>query len=859
MKSEKQKFTRQPNRLKTHVLSTAVRQCLGLGSAAVMLSISPMVLSNSAFGPVVELSALSGADGFVLNGGNANDWSGYSVSSAGDINGDGVDDLIIGAPLADPNGSERAGTSYLVFGGSGLGSSGTIDLSGLSGADGFVLNGVDEYDRSGSSVSAAGDINGDGVDDLIIGAPLANPNGNSGAGQSYLVFGGSGVGSTGAIDLSTLNGTDGFVLNGADFLDRSGHSVSGVGDINGDGVDDLIIGANEATPNGKIYAGQTHVVFGGSGVGGTGTIELSTLNNTDGFFLNGVDFYDSSGASVSGAGDINGDGVDDLIIGTNPIGDYGNYIAGESYVVFGGSDVGRISLSTLTGTKGFVINGVDESDYAGRSVSAAGDINGDGMDDLIIGAFLADPNGNNGAGESYVVFGSSEIGSTGEINLSALSSTEGFVINGVDSYDRSGGSVSGAGDVNGDGVDDLIIGAFLADPNGLSGAGASYVVFGGNEVGSSGEINLSTLSGADGFVLNGVDAGDFSGSSVSGAGDVNGDGVDDLIIGAYRADPNGNSDAGASYVVFGSNGTPVFPSGPDNDQFINAETLIGVSDAVASGSTLTVGGTTAGATPQGGEPAHFPGGFGLPSGPLNSIWYRWTAEADQIVEIDTAGSEVETALVAYTGATVSSLQEIGRGIDNVRQVSRIRFAARAGETYHLAVDGYNNNSEGDIQLNIREPVMDLSECTIIGTDGPDVITGTTGPDVICALGGDDNIKSLGGADIIFAGSGHDFVSSGGGKDIVFGEDGNDVVVGGSGNDVLSGGLLGDRIFAGRGDDIVFGSSGADRLFGSDGNDALFGEMGGDRLFGGSGSDFLDGGPFNDLCAGNDGDDTLENC
>ena len=146
------------------------------------------------------------------------------------------------------------------------------------------------------------------------------------------------------------------------------------------------------------------------------------------------------------------------------------------------------------------------------------------MADLIIGAYRADPNGNSTAGESYVVFGGSGVGSTGSINLSGLSGTDGFVLNGVDAGDRSGFSVSGAGDINGDGVADLIIGASWQIRMVIA-AGESYVVFGGSGVGSTGSINLSGLSGTDGFVLNGVDAGDRSGISVSGAGDINGDGV----------------------------------------------------------------------------------------------------------------------------------------------------------------------------------------------------------------------------------------------------------------------------------------------------------------------------------------------
>ena len=143
--------------LKASGLAIAVRKGLGAGSAALMLSISPLVYSQGAFGPVVELSDLDGSDGFVINGIDGGDQSGRSVSGAGDINGDEVADLIIGAFTANPNGG-GSGESYVVFGGALTGSTGTVELSSLDGSDGFVINGIDGVDYSGVSVGGAGDI-----------------------------------------------------------------------------------------------------------------------------------------------------------------------------------------------------------------------------------------------------------------------------------------------------------------------------------------------------------------------------------------------------------------------------------------------------------------------------------------------------------------------------------------------------------------------------------------------------------------------------------------------------------------------------------------------------------------------------
>ena len=485
----------------------------------------------------VNLSSLDGSNGFILTGIDERDQSGASVSSAGDVNGDGYDDLIIRASVA----SEM----YIVYGGAvAPGTEGVLDLSDLDGSNGFTLT------VSGSSVSSAGDVNGDGYDDLIIGASSAEPNGDFDAGETYIIYGGANApGTGGVLNLGALDGTNGFILNGIDERDQSGWSVSSAGDVNGDGYDDLIIGANRAAPDEGFYNGETYVVYGGASAPGTeGVLDLGALDGTNGFILTGIDAGDQSGSSVSSAGDVNGDGYDDLIIGANGA----DNRAGETYVVYGGASApgteGVLDLGALDGTNGFILTGIDAFDYSGRSVSSAGDVNGDGYDDLIIGASSADPNGDSRAGETYLVYGgASAPGTDGMLDLSSLNGTNGFILTGIDADDFSGSSVSSAGDVNGDGYDDLIIGANGAD----NGAGETYLVYGGASApGTNGVLDLSGLDGTNGFTLTGIDAGDRSGISVSSAGDVNGDGYDDLIIGASGADPNASL-SGETYVIYG--------------------------------------------------------------------------------------------------------------------------------------------------------------------------------------------------------------------------------------------------------------------------------------------------------------------
>ncbi len=229
-----------------------------------------------------------------------------------------------------------SGESYVVFG-TDLGFGATFDLSSLDGSSGFVINGIDAGDSSGYAVNGIGDVNGDGFDDIIIGAPQADPDGLGTAGESYVVFG-TNAGFDAVLELSSLDGSNGFVLKGVEEYDFSGYAVNGIGDINGDGFDDLVVSAK---PSYYPDLGAIYVVLGDA------SFDAAFDLNRSNFVLRSFESYDYAGRSVSGAGDINGDGFDDLIIGasgvyefvTEPNGDV-SYInsRGESYVVFGDAD-----------------------------------------------------------------------------------------------------------------------------------------------------------------------------------------------------------------------------------------------------------------------------------------------------------------------------------------------------------------------------------------------------------------------------------------------------------------------------------------------------------------------------------------
>ena len=389
---------------------------------------------------------------YTFHGDSAGDRLGISVSGAGDVNGDGFADLIVGAYDDDNTGTDSGSARV---------------LSGLDGSELYEFNGDSPGDALGISVSGAGDVNGDGFADLIVGAPLDDN---------------TGMDSGSARVLSGLDGSELYEFNGDSPGNAFGYSVSGVGDVNGDGLTDLIVGAPMDDNNG-LFSGSVRV--------------LSGFDGSEQYEFNGDSPGNAFGYSVSGVGDVNGDGLTDLIVGA-PMDDNNGSFSGSARV-----------LSGLDGSELHEFDGNSADDQFGSSVSGAGDVNGDGRADLIVGAYADDNNGSRS--------GSARV-------LSGLDGSELYEFNGDSAEDFFGVSVGGAGDVNGDGRADLIVGA---PQTFASGNPTGYVRV------------LSGLDGSELYEFNGDSADDQFGSSVSGAGDVNGDGIADFIVGAQNGGLNG--------------------------------------------------------------------------------------------------------------------------------------------------------------------------------------------------------------------------------------------------------------------------------------------------------------------------------
>lgn len=489
-------------------------------------------------------TGLSTTPDLIIQSDQADAYFGRSVASAGDVNGDGFADVLVGAPWYDHpdpgTGSNDEGRAFLYLG----------SASGLSSTAAWTAEPNNAADDFAVSLSTAGDVNGDGFSDVIVGGDGSTGSSASGNCCGYIYFGS-------ATGLST---TFNWKKCSA-YASYFGGSVSVAGDVNGDGYSDVVIGASNGQ-NGQSWEGTAYVYHGGAN-------GLSSAASWTGRSNQITSLY---GGAVSTAGDVNGDGYADILVGASS---YDN----------GTADLGRVFLYTgsasgVSTTSAWFVEPSVASTSFGASVSDAGDVNGDGYSDVVIGAEVY---GNGGT--AFIYFGGS----------SGLSTSSNWSVTSAKSTARLGKSVAGAGDVNGDGFSDLIIGSYLYS-NGQSAEGSASIVLGASTVpsttaGWSSESNIANARfgevartagdvNADGFAdtivssagttSSGGDDGSVSiylgsaqglsttlaWSSSNGyvgvsAGDINGDGYSDVLLGRPNFS-NGQTNEGAAYLYLGS-------------------------------------------------------------------------------------------------------------------------------------------------------------------------------------------------------------------------------------------------------------------------------------------------------------------
>ena len=483
-----------------------MRRLIGPAIAISCLAVSPATASDT---PAHESDV-------VLTGEDHGDHAGSAVAPAGDVNGDGFGDVLVGAENDDA-GNIQAGQAYLILG-RGVG---WPPILGLDQSDAsFPGEGLNDF--AGTSVAGAGDVDGDGLDDFLIGA-FKNGEAATQAGQTYLILGRE-SGWARNTPLETADAS----FHGEDSGDWSGHHVAMVPDVNGDGLDDVLIGAYGNEEAGAM-AGQTYLVLGRA----NGWAPDESLAAADASWLGEAE-GDQSGQAVAGAGDFNGDGLGDLLVGA-PLNAEAGHEAGQAYLVLG-RDTGWALDTSLAGADASFL-GEEVSAWAGSSVAGVGDVDGDGFDDILFGAPRANDGGTQ-AGKVYLVFGRS----TGWSPDTPLSDADAAFV-GEASSDNAGVALAGAGDVDGDGFADLLIGAGSNSEAGND-AGQAYLIF-GKATGWARDLDLAA---ADESFL-GDNPEDNLGTAVALTSDVNGDGFDEVLVGAYGHDQLG-SETGQAYLFF---------------------------------------------------------------------------------------------------------------------------------------------------------------------------------------------------------------------------------------------------------------------------------------------------------------------
>ena len=652
--------------------------------------------------------------------------------------------------------------------------------------------------RAGASIAAVGDVNNDGFQDFLIGFDNETT-------PAVVVFGTTDGTLPPLVDPAAITPDRGFLLTQSG--DDSGtirQFAVGVGDVNGDGIDDFVFGIPGLRDDGAYLAGIAFLVFGRDSTAGDGfgaSIDLTNAGPDEVARFVG-DPNDLTGQALAGGGDFNGDGINDFVVSTPQarVGSANN--VGEIYVIFGvdstqgGSFPNQIEIDELAADAALRISGEQSGLPGSGSSIALGDVNGDEIPDLIIG-------GTGGLDdESYVIFGGR---GGGQIDLTAgvLQPSDGIRIDGADDSRNLGRAVAYLGDVNGDGVGDIALSAFTQTE------GRVYVLYGKSDGSFGVGLDLDALSAADGFVVEGLGRTAEHGSLAGG--DFNGDGIGDLIIG----DPYGGDDAaGRVYVIFG------LGDNRTTDAPIDVATLSATEALVFRATDFSADGADRSTSDPffGDEPDRE--GFG------NQVISLFDFNGDGAMDIGISAPRAE----APTGTAEEGFATIIFGSASV---------APPEDDQDPGGDGGGSGGGDDGASN-----------------GDDTLVGGADDDSINAAGGDDLVRGGAGDDMLQGGAGDDTILGGGGGDLLQGDDGADELRGGSDADSISGGGGADQLFGQGGSDTVQGGAGDDSLNGNIGDDTLSGGSGADTLNGGAGGDFLAGGGGDDLGRGGTGDDML---
>ncbi len=499
--------------------------------------------------------------------------------AAGDLNGDGRADVVLTPMNADSGpGKTRESAGEAVIALSSGTVQGVLDLATLDPRflpdDVTFVYGADPFDYFGTEVASA-DVDGDGFDDLIVGAQHGDgpQNDRLGAGEVAIIWGRADIGGR-VIDMAELNPEDGVtVIFGAASGDRTGTWVS-TGDFDGDGTADVYIGADQASSaTGNFHAGRTYVVYGGAALRQRATVDLHAPEaEVEVTTVYGIDREDHSGCTVRG-GDLNGDGAAELIIGaglnrlSSSVDEMGHFSghgsgggdgpdnlrnnAGEAYVVYGqkGQRPQAIDLAAPPASTVFVY-GRDAGDSYGEELFT-GDFNGDGDGDLVVGALTASGLFGTGGntGQAALIFGGPDLpGSSVDLASPPANVT---IFSGATTGEIFGDTALFL-DVDADGKDDLAIGAPRAAPGGRASAGILSVFFGTAAPLPATVDAANPPAALTPFVIEGKTAGDLLVYSAA-AGDVDNDGIPDLVVNAMGA--SGFDDklpvAGEAYVLDG--------------------------------------------------------------------------------------------------------------------------------------------------------------------------------------------------------------------------------------------------------------------------------------------------------------------